>query len=152
MKASGWIRGQHVELELVDIGGGFVLHKPAAEAFLEMENDAAVDGIVLRVNSAFRGAVQQQREWDLRQAALAAGKKYKAVARPGWSTHQSGVSVDLNRAHDDFTNNGIADGATDKWLQANARRYGFVNDVKSEPWHWTHQPALEELLRQVDAA
>lgn len=149
MKASGWIRGYRVDLDLVDIGGGFVLHAPAAAAFLEMERAALADGIVLRVNSAFRGEIQQQREWDKRQAALAMGKKYKLVARPGWSTHQAGCSVDLNRAHDDTTDNGIADGATDKWLQANAKRFGFANDVASEPWHWTHAGSVEDLKRQA---
>jgi LAS superfamily LD-carboxypeptidase LdcB len=26
-----------------------------------------------------------------------------------------------------------------RWLANNARRYGFVNDVRGESWHWTYR-------------
>lgn len=114
-----------------------------------MEAHAARDGIDLMLNSAWRSMAQQMREYDLRQAALRAGKKYKLVANPGWSTHQSGCSADLNRAHDDHTNDGVANGDTDRWLQKNAATYGFYNDVRSEPWHWTHLATVKALRKQV---
>lgn len=25
------------------------------------------------------------------------------------------------------------------WLQANGARFGFVNDVRGEYWHWTYR-------------
>jgi zinc D-Ala-D-Ala carboxypeptidase len=34
----------------------------------------------------------------------------------------------------------VTDPATLRWLRANAARYGFVNDVPSEAWHWTWRP------------
>ena len=135
---TGYRKGKPVPVDLVSIGEGFFLHRPAAEAFLAMRAAAEADGLRLRVNSAFRSMQSQRFEWAKRQQALAEGRKYKLVAKPGWSTHQSGVSVDINRAHDDYTDNGIADGTTDEWLQRNAGRFGFTNDVKSEPWHWTY--------------
>jgi len=140
--AGGWILGRAVALDLVPIGNGHSLHRPAAMAFLLMAEAARSDGVILRVNSAFRSMLEQRREWSLRQTAIAYGRKYKAVALPGRSTHQSGVSVDINRADTDHTNNGIADGTTDRWLQANASTYGWVNDVRSEPWHWTFLEGL----------
>ena len=33
-----------------------------------------------------------------------------------------------------------------KWLAVNAGRYGFVNDVASEPWHWTWTQGKAMLL------
>jgi LAS superfamily LD-carboxypeptidase LdcB len=52
------------------------------------------------------------------------------AARPGYSNHQGGVSMDIGGV------NGYGTSAC-RWLQANASRYGFVNDVAGESWHWT---------------
>lgn len=139
-------KGEKVKILLVSIGDGHRLEASAAAAFLLMRDAAASDGIMLKVNSSFRTMGEQSRlrvRHDLEMREWMAGKRAKQpalVARPGYSTHQSGLSVDINRAHDDKTNNGIADGVTDKWLQANAARFGFVNDVRSEPWHYTYLP------------
>jgi len=56
------------------------------------------------------------------------------VARPGYSNHQSGDAIDLNRAHDK--------GKTDAWLKANAAKFGFYRDVPSELWHWRFDSKL----------
>lgn len=149
--AIAYLSGKPTNIDLVSIGGKHALHRPAAVAFLAMAIEAKKAGIVLVVNSSFRDMAAQKAEWNLRQAALKEGRPYKKVADPGYSTHQSGVSVDINRAHDDFTNNGKADGKTDTWLQVNAPRFGFVNDVKSEPWHWTHMPSLVALRASAKA-
>ncbi|MEN9799809.1 MAG: hypothetical protein RL653_3506, partial [Pseudomonadota bacterium] len=54
------------------------------------------------------------------------------AARPGYSNHQMGLSVDLG---------GIGGYGTRayNWLKQNASRYGFVNDVGGEFWHWTYK-------------
>ncbi len=52
------------------------------------------------------------------------------AARPGYSNHQGGTSADLSVP-------GGYGSSTYRWLSNNARRYGFVNDVSGEPWHWT---------------
>lgn len=142
MKAYGYLRNRPVELDLMLIGkdrhgNDAYLHRPAAEAFLEMENDARVDGVTIHVNSAFRSLAAQQREWDMRQAAIDAGKPYKLVARPGYSTHQGGCSVDADQ---------------EPWLKEHAHEYGFVFDVPGEGWHMTHKATLDALLERLRAA
>ena len=49
---------------------------------------------------------------------------------PGYSTHQSGRALDLNR---------LGPGVH-AWLLAHARRFGFVATVPGEPWHWEFWP------------
>ncbi len=143
MKSVGYISGQSVVLDLVCIGGTMYLHRPAAIDFLSMSIAAAKDGIILRVNSAHRTMQAQEREYAARLEHLRRypDKPYKLVARPGWSTHQSGCSVDINRAHDE--------GKTDAWLAANASRFGFYNDVPSEKWHWSHLATIKSLRFQA---
>ena len=48
------------------------------------------------------------------------------TASPGYSNHGSGVAVDIHP------------GPIQSWLKGNAGRYGWVNDVPSEPWHWSY--------------
>lgn len=148
----GWKKGQPFTLELWRIGTcadgePAYLAKDAAQAFLRMAEQAALDGVdlVSIINTAFRDNGHQERlyrryirlmaEWE---TGGRLGKKPAKAAPPGFSTHQSGLSVDLNRAQDDHTDNGIADGKTDEWIDAKAIRYGFVRDVASEPWHLTY--------------
>lgn len=50
-------------------------------------------------------------------------------ATAGTSTHGLGLSVDLG-----------LDGRAQAWMRANADRFGFVEDVAGEPWHWTYRP------------
>jgi LAS superfamily LD-carboxypeptidase LdcB len=144
VKAEGWHGGVSIPIEVEPIGGGFYLEARAARAYKAMREAAALAGIIFIVNSAWRSMAHQRRlyvAYRVRLALWRLGKRKGApsvVGRPGWSTHQSGLSIDLNRAHDDTTANGKADGLTDKWLQANAASFGFVNDVTSEAWHWTY--------------
>ena len=53
-------------------------------------------------------------------------------ARPGYSNHQGGTAADISTP-------GGYGGRTYAWLRRNARNYGFVNDVRGEPWHWTYK-------------
>lgn len=48
------------------------------------------------------------------------------TASPGHSNHGNGVAVDIHP------------GPIQAWLKANAARFGWVNDVPSEPWHWSY--------------
>jgi hypothetical protein len=51
------------------------------------------------------------------------------TARPGYSNHQMGLAID-------FGNCGSHSTGCWKWLNANAKSYGFLN-FKQEPWHWS---------------
>ncbi len=83
-------------------------------------------GVSLSVVSGFRTMAQQKALY----AAYKAGRGNLA-ARPGYSNHQGGLSADIST--------GSYSSRTYRWLAANARRYGFVNDVRGEPWHWTYR-------------
>ena len=56
--------------------------------------------------------------------ALKAGRPL--TASPGHSNHGNGLAVDIHPA------------AIQTWMKGNAARFGWVNDVPSEPWHWSY--------------
>ncbi|PZR03768.1 MAG: hypothetical protein DI536_35485 [Archangium gephyra] len=70
---------------------------------------------------------EQQRLYALYKAG-----KGNLAARPGYSNHQGGTAVDV-------ATGGSYSSKAYKWLARNARQYGFVNDVRGEPWHWTYK-------------
>jgi LAS superfamily LD-carboxypeptidase LdcB len=94
------------------------------------------------------------------------------AAPPGWSTHQRGVSVDIDELtvflsekrveksmyYTDHIDKWVEGGGCweeDKgkgficytslyyWLLEHARDYGFYKDVPGEYWHWTYTPSSE---------
>lgn len=141
MKAKGYHAGLPADVELADIDDkGHMLREDAAMAFIHMRDSAKREaGLTLIVNTAFRTSEHQQTLWNKYIRACAAwenggrkGDKPTPAARPGYSNHQSGIAVDINRSHDA--------GATDMWLAENAARFGFRRTVASEKWHWEYLP------------
>ena len=111
---------------LLPIGDGTErLHAPAAQAFRRMTADAWRAGVDLKVNDGYR-SIDAQHEVA---GELGLYRDGGAAAVPGTSTHGWGLSVDID-----------SDGGAHDWLRANAARYGFVEDVPGEPWHWTYRP------------
>lgn len=122
-KAQAYVRGKPVDVDLEEIGDGFLLRADAAEAFRKMRAAAGLGGITFKVNSAFRSMEEQ--------AALY--EKFKdgtghLAARPGYSNHQGGTAVDISV--------GSTATPTYLWLVNNAPRFGWRRTVESEPWHW----------------
>jgi hypothetical protein len=112
--------------ELLPIGDGSErLHGPAAQAFRRMAADAWRSGVDLKVNDGYRTIDEQHHLAD----ELGLYRDGGAAAVPGTSTHGWGLSVDID-----------TEGGSTAWLRANADRYGFVEDVPGEPWHWTYRP------------
>lgn len=145
MRSLGYVKRKPVWLDLTSIGNGKYLETKAAVDFLRMQKAAEVMGVKLVVNTAFRSHEYQTLLYTKYKIDLAAFqqnrekiKQPSLVARPGWSTHQAGLSVDINRAPGDDPKTIQADSPIDLWLRAHAAEFGFVNDVKSEPWHWTY--------------
>jgi D-alanyl-D-alanine carboxypeptidase len=106
-------------------GGQERLYAPAAEAFEQMAADARRAGVTLDVNDGYR-SFEGQEAMAERVGLYSNGGR---AAVPGTSTHGWGLSVDVDTG-----------GGAVEWLRANAARYGFVEDVPREPWHWTFRP------------
>lgn len=98
------------------------LWSPAAKAFKLMRAAAQRDGITIGVNSSYRDVACQQCMVDKYGIYGQGGR----AAPPGKSNHGWGLSIDLQ-----------LDESAKKWMRANAKHYGFVEDVAREPWHWT---------------
>ena len=125
-RVTGYVNGRPVNITVSSVGNGKYMRTDAANAFNRMKADAARAGINLTVVSGFRTMDQQRYLYALYQSG-----RGNLAARPGYSNHQGGLSADISV--------GSSSSATYRWLANNARRYGFVNDVRSEPWHWTYR-------------
>ena len=113
------------DIEVIRLGGKLV-EVNTAEMFLRMKEEAAKDGITLRINSGFRTMEEQVRLYA----------KYKSgtgnlAAKPGYSNHQNGIALDIgNKPKENVY-----------WLRRNAKRFGFYERVKTEDWHWEYEGA-----------
>lgn len=121
----GYVNGAPQRIRVSSIGNGKLMRVDAAAAFNRMKAAARQAGVTLTPVSGFRTMAQQRALY----AAYLAGRGNLA-ARPGYSNHQGGISVDV------ATGGGYSSAAY-RWLARHGRAYGFVNDVRGEPWHWT---------------
>ena len=124
----------------------------AIDALEDMIEDAAEDGVTLTVISSYRTVQRQQELFDdkVRRVLLedpslsreeAEEKAATEVTRPGTGEHHTGLAVDFNLAESWFEGT-----VQDKWLKANAEKYGFVNrypkdkqditGIIPEAWHY----------------
>ena len=154
--------GAMVTVELLPIRAAtssrpaLMMYADSAYQFVQMDQAAKAAGVRLNVNTAFRDHAYQQQLWDEYQAYKAAGLPHAVVARPGTSDHERGFSVDIETGVPENlrTASKAAKAASSPvyaWMHANAGRYGFENDVSSEPWHWTCKPAAVKVLDAAGA-
>lgn len=157
-----WL-GQLVEVTLLPIKPAkgdqpaLMMYEEAAHAFVQMDAAARQDGITLNVNTAFRDHEYQKRLYAEYMAAKAAGKPHAVVAVPGTSDHERGLSVDIETGvPESLRTASKAEKARSskiyKWLYENAEKWGFENDVSSEPWHWTHKVRVLNAAAAAKAA
>lgn len=111
---------------LASIGvGNHRLWAPAAEAFTELRAAAKAAGVTIGVTDSYRSYEAQvdvaRRKGLYKDGGLA--------AVPGTSQHGWGMALDLD-----------LDSKAQTWMRANAGRFGFVEDVPREPWHWAFSP------------
>lgn len=110
--------------------------KPA-EAFRDMVAYAMSHGYEIRLNSAYRTYRHQMKLW--RRMPHLAGEP----GMGGYRTHQTGCSIDISGTLREYH------GEDRKtmlywWLKRFAKKFNFVNDVPSEPWHWTYMGPLDD--------
>jgi LAS superfamily LD-carboxypeptidase LdcB len=119
----GYKNGRPVRIRVTQIGWAEV-EVATAKAFKKMAAHAQRDGIDLEIRSGFRDHARQKELYR----AYRGGYGNKA-ARPGFSNHESGRALDIGM-----------DGGVRAWMSANAKRYGFKQTVRGEPWHWEYTP------------
>ncbi len=113
---------------------------------------ACNDGISLWISSCYRSSELQQElfqeeiDENLKAGmtqAQAESEAEMAVARPGYSEHNTGLAIDFNGVTMDFENSKAF-----SWLQKNAAEYGFIlrypkgkeliTHIMYEPWHYRY--------------
>jgi D-alanyl-D-alanine carboxypeptidase len=133
------LNSKGIPTELVQYGNGKIprsaleqvgdtrhrLWAPAAESLTQMMADAKKDGVTIGITDSYRPYAEQvdlaKRKGLYSQGGLA--------AKPGTSEHGWGMAADLD-----------LNGKAQSWMQQNAARYGFVNNVSRESWHWAYKP------------
>lgn len=126
---SGWKGGERVPFAASEVPGSdldgrrLFLRVEAARAFQDLLEHALRSGVLLEPTYAHRTYAQQQRLHR---------RSPRKAARPGYSDHQQGLSIDLANT----THRGRPTRLY-RWLQREAPRFGFYNNVPGEPWHWT---------------
>jgi LAS superfamily LD-carboxypeptidase LdcB len=114
-------------------GGG--LNPQAKAAFAAMTAAAASQGITLRVSSSYRSFEHQKRLFDR------SDKSGHWVAAPGHSEHQTGLAFDVGtKGYSGGKSGNFGRSPAYRWLQENGYRYGFVQSMSWEPWHWHYDP------------
>ncbi len=128
---------------------GVCLMEDAKNSFQSMIEDAQEDGYSIKASSAFRTYEIQKILFD---NAVNSGKTDALIslAKPGYSEHQLGTTVDVTGASIDYASaSGDFYNTTESaWLKENAYLYGFIQSYplgkeditgyKSEPWHYRY--------------
>ena len=136
------------------VGHGFHLlgslpadHRPdlgasaeAKAAFHTMQAAALQSGVVLSETSNYRSVELQTKLWR------ASDRSGRWVAAPGHSEHQTGLAFDVGtKGYNGGQQGNFAKSPAFRWLCENGYRYGFVQSMSWEPWHWRYDPQSVQL-------
>ena len=123
----GYGNGRIPAEALSPIGDGqHRLYAPAAASFRAMTSDAAAAGVTIGVTDSYRDYDAQVRLAEEKGLYENGG----LAARPGTSNHGWGLALDLD-----------LDAGAQSWMREHGWRYGFVESVPREPWHFEYRPA-----------
>ncbi len=122
---TAYVNGRARKIRVVSVGSGEYLRADAARAWKSMQAAARRAGVNIGATSGFRTMAEQKYLYALYRAG-----KGNLAARPGYSNHQNGIAMDIS---------GVGGRGTraDRWLLANARKFGFRN-LPSEYWHYDY--------------
>jgi len=127
-------------------GGNAVVASSAVNDFKALCDAAKAAGVPLGITSSYRSYQTQVSTYSywVAQGGQAAADRYSA--RPGYSEHQTGLSVDFsagNSGLDSFTGT-----AQQKWIAKNAPTYGWIQrytaanttitGYNAESWHFRY--------------
>jgi zinc D-Ala-D-Ala carboxypeptidase len=121
-----------------------------------MLDDAAEDGIDLKVVSAYR-SFDEQDDLKGQYTQLYGSGANTFSADQGYSEHQLGTTLDLTTPTIGGAYTSFATTEAFAWLRANAYKYGFILSYPEnntfyvyEPWHWRF--VGEDLARDLHRA
>lgn len=122
-----------------------MMEREAADAFRQLQNHLAGQGICIDAFSGYRTTAHQQELWDERARDNGLDFAGRYVAKPGYSEHQTGLALDITL----FDSNGqiVRDNDTGEYNKVFPflHKYGFIlrypegkEDITGfafEPWH-----------------
>lgn len=125
---------------------GNSIRKTVYKAFQEMSAKAKEDNITLIVNSSYRDYASQKKIYDEYEDKKGLAYADKYAARPNFSEHQTGLSLDIFTPGANMNNFENTDAF--KWLSTNCYKYGFIlrypkgleeiTGYNYEAWHYRY--------------
>ena len=119
------------------------LTKDTSAAWKKMKEDAAAEGITLKVLSAYRNYGYQEELFNKKVASAGEQQALITTEKAGHSEHQAGIALDVNYLKESF-----AQTKEYEWLNRNCYKYGFIirypegkteyTGYVFEPWHITY--------------
>ena len=133
------------------------LQTVACDAFLDMQQAAAADGVTVWMQRGYRSVKYQTSLYERKTKyyldkgydnATAKEKAAAVVNPPGYSEHNCGLAADLNSPEHTGLDEGFEKTAAFRWLCEHAGDYGFIlrypkdaedkTEIIYEPWHWRY--------------
>lgn len=125
------------------------MRKEAAKALEAMFNDATSHNIHLYAVSGYRSYDRQVQVFNNEVQNVGMEQAAQVVAIPGFSEHQTGLSMDVSSVSANFSlSNQFGETPEGKWLLENAHRFGFIlrypsgkEDITGydhEAWHFRY--------------
>lgn len=127
----------------VDDGKTYQMAMPALNAFIQMADAAAEEGITLKIASGYRTYAYQEGLYNRYVANHGKAEADTFSARPGHSEHETGLACDINDVSASFE-----DTDAFRWLSEHAHEYGYIlrypkalegeTGYMYEPWHYRY--------------
>jgi D-alanyl-D-alanine carboxypeptidase len=126
-----------------------LMREMAASALEEMFAGAKENGIELAAVSGYRSYGRQNTLFNAEISRVGKDKALEAVAMPGSSEHQTGLTMDISSKSNNFNlNEQFGSTKEGVWLTENAHKYGFIlrypkgkegiTGYMYEPWHFRY--------------
>lgn len=172
-EVTGWVKGTQLESSEVTMVDGIIIpnkgislpkdfspgrNPEAYDSFLKMKQDAAKEGITLRLSTTYRSYSAQQHIYRTFEIRVGTERADTYSARAGFSEHQTGLAFDIGGANPDFRlKQALGTMKEGRWMAENAPEYGFIlrypkgkEDMTGymyEPWHFRY--VGEEAARRI---
>ncbi|WP_316569904.1 M15 family metallopeptidase [Neobacillus sp. YIM B06451] len=126
-----------------------LIREEAARAIEAMFRQAKEENIEIYAVSGFRSYDRQNDLFDAEVRKVGVDSATQAVALPGQSEHQTGLTMDIAAKSTDLNlTEEFGETIEGKWLAANAHKFGFIlrypkgkesiTQYQYEPWHFRY--------------